>query len=68
MRRLAILRFNPRAHAGRDIMQYTGLHDRRGFNPRAHAGRDIFCHACFALSFGFNPRAHAGRDKSLGII
>ena len=33
-------RFNPRAHAGRDLSYPAKISDLRSFNPRAHAGRD----------------------------
>ena len=33
-------RFNPRAHAGRDMDTAVRLMVDKGFNPRAHAGRD----------------------------
>ncbi len=33
--------FNPRAHAGRDIVMRRSLLHSMSFNPRAHAGRDV---------------------------
>ena len=34
--------FNPRAHAGRDLVPHLrARHARARFNPRAHAGRDV---------------------------
>jgi len=32
--------FNPRAHAGRDIIMPWTAEEFKRFNPRAHAGRD----------------------------
>ena len=55
--------FNPRARAGRDVVDDRGLGRRCCFNPRARAGRDVHRHdrtLCAVLCF--NPRARAGRD------
>jgi len=59
-----LYRFNPRAHAGRDIIEQA--------NPvwwvmvSIHAptqGATKTEYADHLLSTGFNPRAHAGRDQ-----
>jgi len=57
-----IVRFNPRAHAGRDLSRCHAFQSMSRFNPRAHAGRDEPLQAMVRCHFGFNPRAHAGRD------
>ena len=54
--------FNPRAHAGRDLLNTCKAALAQCFNPRAHAGRDLPLRL-FPLALNcFNPRAHAGRD------
>ena len=39
--RFSFLRFNPRAHTGRDTQLIGGCMGFSGFNPRAHTGRDL---------------------------
>ena len=41
MTKLILIRFNPRAHEGRDMPYQSPLPATRCFNPRAHEGRDI---------------------------
>ncbi len=57
-----VLRFNPRAHAGRDFQPPTNQYQLDCFNPRAHAGRDLSGMGKVQKEQSFNPRAHAGRD------
>ncbi len=38
----AVMRFNPRAHAGRDQDFCAKIKGGVCFNPRAHAGRDFY--------------------------
>ena len=57
-----MLCFNPRAHAGRDIMVILCSFPTRRFNPRANAGRDGSIQHRSSKTGSFNPRAHAGRD------
>ncbi len=57
-------RFNPRAHAGRDVTLHPAPRPHSRFNPRAHAGRDSLSLPTSPITSGFNPRAHAGRDIS----
>ena len=40
MKLIAMAGFNPRAHAGRDILYFDKSLLMSRFNPRAHAGRD----------------------------
>jgi len=58
--------FNPRAHAGRDPINWIAKSRILGFNPRAHAGRDPYEVQMALYAQGFNPRAHAGRDCPRG--
>ena len=37
---MRIMRFNPRAHTGRDAFIYYIMEVHKSFNPRAHTGRD----------------------------
>jgi len=37
-----LMSFNPRAHAGRDIVSWRFISFCSCFNPRAHAGRDLY--------------------------
>jgi len=59
--------FNPRAHAGRDLILTHINNYLICFNPRAHAGRDLFRPRRSSSARSFNPRAHAGRD-TCGIL
>ena len=59
--------FNPRAHAGRDLIIQGFTANISGFNPRAHAGRDLLILIGYLSNSSFNPRAHAGRDPTLPI-
>ena len=65
--RAGILRFNPRAHAGRDWGPYIMPCPDKRFNPRAHAGRDSLLSCMAQQQYSFNPRAHAGRDECLQV-
>jgi len=56
------LRFNPRAHVGRDYLQGNPHRPGASFNPRAHVGRDLAKYWTRARLRRFNPRAHVGRD------
>ena len=59
----ADVRFNPRAHVGRDSRYFYCVCFSWCFNPRAHVGRDLFAPCAYFVHINrFNPRAHVGRD------
>ena len=54
--------FNPRAHAGRDLLLFKIPFST---NVSIHAptrGATLVAGTDYAIYAGFNPRAHAGRD------
>ena len=60
--------FNPRAHAGRDVVTARTFHHRAHVSIHAPTrGATIRREPAEPLSGGFNPRAHAGRDQALDI-
>src|SRR3990167_8029621 len=61
------MRFNPRAHAGRDFLKMRKSICKKRFNPRAHAGRDMKFAWMWRMCKSFNPRAHAGRDATSNL-
>ena len=54
------LRFNPRAHAGRDQSERLGTRARQSFNPRAHAGRDRSTEHRAAIRWAFQSTRPRG--------
>ena len=61
--RCPLTRFNPRAHAGRDIVLGAASVTDAEFQPTRPRGARLLvpCYALVAIHC-FNPRAHAGRD------
>ncbi len=55
--------FNPRAHAGRDLVKSVFSPRFRCFNPRAHAGRDTGSERDAKLPFKFQPTRPRGERR-----
>ena len=60
---LSVVRFDPRARAGRDSRMTRLSSIDSGFDPRARAGRDIPASRVRQADTCFDPRARAGRDQ-----
>ena len=65
---MIIVRFNPRAHVGRDLKLSSSITSSKSFNPRAHVGRDVYLVLSYITYSSFNPRAHVGRDFSAVMV
>ena len=60
-----VLRFNPRAHAGRDPLFINRPFILNGFNPRAHAGRDWTLNAIRVGLLSFQSTRPRGARRKL---
>ncbi len=56
--------FNPRAHAGRDVLTPINLYFANIVSITRTQGATTWGFHVSGITFCFNPRAHAGRDKS----
>jgi len=56
--------FNPRAHAGRDPINWIAKSRILGFNPRAHAGRDVRCSFILFLAISFQSTRPCGARRT----
>ena len=59
------MRFNPRAHVGRDNQRLVMPRKFRCFNPRAHVGRDTFRSKCRISSFLFQSTRPRGARRGI---
>ena len=60
-------RFNPRAHAGRDMLEQKSYVYPTFQSTRPRGARRQYV-IYFAISNCFNPRAHAGRDVTVSCL
>ena len=59
--------FNPRPHAGDDLLLLSSGIGICSFNPRPHAGDDRDIETLVSMWRPFNPRPHAGDDFAASL-